>query len=239
MPLQLDSKISAENVCAVVLAGGRGLRMGGLDKGLQPFRGQPLVSHAVQRLQAQQPVAPGLIAINANRNLADYAQWGHPVWADATPNFDGPLAGIQTALHHAQSQPSATGPYSYLLVVPCDSPLFPLDLLQRLAQALNASQADIALAAIAEPNRHGDIVHRAQPVFCLLRTHLLDSLRDFMAIGGRKISAWTVQHATVEVAFNMPHDTPQHFFNANTLDQLQQLEQNVTLTAELVVGPST
>jgi molybdopterin-guanine dinucleotide biosynthesis protein A len=121
-----------------------------------------------------------------------------------------------------------TGPFDYLLVVPCDSPLFPLDLLQRLAQALGTSGADIAIAAIPEPDRHGTPVIRPQPVFCLLRTRLLDSLQTFMAEGGRKIDAWTATHSTVEVAFNTPRDNPQHFFNANTLAQLQQLEQSST-----------
>jgi len=221
--------IDPHTVCAVVLAGGRGTRMGGVDKGLQLFKGQALALHAVQRLQAQVPNAPGLIAINANRNLNAYAQWGHPVWPDATPDFAGPLAGFETALQHALAQPSPTAmPYAYVLVVPCDSPRFPLDVLQRLGAGLEDAKADIAMAAIVEmdeTNPGGVPVLRAQPVFCLLRTTMLASLRNYMATGGRKIDTWVRQQAVVEVAFNSPQDKPGDFFNANTLEQLAQLAQ--------------
>jgi molybdenum cofactor guanylyltransferase len=233
-PLAIDP----QTICAVVLAGGRAVRMGGVDKGLQPFNGQPLAWHAVQRLQGQAPAAPGLIAINANRNLADYAQWGHPVWPDAAQDFAGPLAGFQTALQHALAHPTPHGlPYAYLLVVPCDSPLLPLDLLQRLAAGLTHAKADVAMASIEEadetnvaPETHGAAPSsakalRAQPVFCLMRTSLLGSLHAYMAAGGRKIDTWMRQQALVEVPFNTPADNPISFFNANTLAQLEQLQQ--------------
>jgi molybdopterin-guanine dinucleotide biosynthesis protein A len=215
--------MNSQSVCAVVLAGGRGARMGGVDKGLQLFRGQALAMHAVQRLQAQTWGAPGLIAINANRNQDDYATWGTPVWPDAQQDFSGPLAGFQTALHHCRK---ALHAFDFLLMVPCDSPLFPLDLLERLAVELAQTNADIAMVAIPQEDNHGVSTIRAQPVFCLLRTTLWESLRDFMAQGGRKIGTWTGQQHTVEVRFDTPNDDPHDFFNANTLDQLQQLEQS-------------
>lgn len=255
--MHMADAIDAQTVCAVVLAGGRAVRMGGVDKGLQPFNGQPLAWHAVQRLQAQVPAAPGLIAINANRNLANYAQWGYPVWPDASPDFAGPLAGFETALEHALVQypphvtPStlppctpgcanATAPYAYLLVVPCDSPLFPLDLLQRLAAGLTQAKADIAMVCIEETGQTeetdaaqeakgaapgGAKTLRAQPVFCLMRTSLLHSLRTYRAAGGKKIDTWMRQQALVELPFNTPADKPHSFFNANTLAQLEQLDQ--------------
>lgn len=230
--------IDPRTVCAVVLAGGRAVRMGGVDKGLQPFNNQPLAWHALQRLQAQVPAAPGLIAINANRNLADYAKWSHPVWPDANLDFAGPLAGFQTALQHALAHPGPHGlPFAYLLMVPCDSPLFALDLLQRLAIGLSHAKADIAIVAIEEtvetdlaPEATGDTPNGAkklwaQPVFCLMRTTLLGSLRTYMAAGGRKIDTWMRQQALVEVAFNTPANNPLSFFNTNSLAQLLQLQQ--------------
>lgn len=211
-----------KSVCAVVLAGGRGSRMGGVDKGLQAFNGKPLAWHAVQRLQRQTLGAPGLIAINANRNLADYAAWGQPVWPDTLADFAGPLAGFETALQHCQQPPTA---YEYLLTVPCDSPLFPLDLLERLASGLAASHADMALAAAPEPDRHGVVRLRAQPVFCLMRTTLHAKLNAYLAEGGRKIHAWTDLHQAVEVPFDQPGDDPRAFANTNTPEQLDQLER--------------
>ena len=219
----MQQAMHSEQVCAVVLAGGRGTRMGGVDKGLQLFRGQALARHAVQRLQAQTGGTPGLIAINANRNLEAYAAWGTPVWPDAQQDFSGPLAGFASALYHCREAPHT---FDFLLIVPCDSPLFPLDLLERLARELTQTKADIAMVAIPEEDRTGVSAMRAQPVFCLLRTTLLESLRTFMAHGGRKIASWMEQQHTVEVCFDTPSDNPHDFFNANTLDQLQALEQS-------------
>ena len=209
--------IRADQVCAVVLAGGEGRRMGGVDKGLQLLDGKPLARHALQRLQAQTLGAPRTLAINANRNQALYASWDVPVWMDTVGGFAGPLAGFHTALQHC----AAT--HDYLLTVPCDSPLFPLDLLARLAHALATSHAPIAMASA--PDGPQDPALRRQPVFCLLRTSLLPSLEQYLQEGGRKIDAWTQAQGQVEVAFNQPHDDGRAFFNANTLAELQALHQ--------------
>ena len=223
----------SKRVCAVVLAGGMGSRMGGVDKGLQLLAGQPLAHHCVQRLQAQNAGAPGLVAINANRNADVYAAWGCPVWADDIAGFAGPLAGFQTALQHCTATPAgASGApegYGYLLTVACDTPRFPLDLLQRLAQALERDGADIAVAGAPEQGPSGIWSVRTQPVFCLLRTGLAGSLNAFLTAGGRKVDAWTAQHRTVTVAFDQPHDDALAFFNANTLDELGRLEASPAL----------
>jgi molybdopterin-guanine dinucleotide biosynthesis protein A len=108
--------------------------------------------------------------------------------------------------------------------VPCDTPLLPLDLAQRLADALEAQGADIAMAAAPEAGKDGQMQVRTQPVFCLLRISLLESLVRFTQEGGRKIDAWTALHPTAVVPFDAPGDDPQAFFNANTLAELQQLE---------------
>jgi molybdopterin-guanine dinucleotide biosynthesis protein A len=107
-----------------------------------------------------------------------------------------------------------------LLTVPCDTPLFPLDLVERLYSAMNAQEADIAMAAATE----ADGTVRPQPVFCLLKTDLLESLVKFTQGGGRKIDAWTGQHRCAIVPFDLPGDSTQAFANANTLAELQQLE---------------
>lgn len=201
-------------ITALILAGGRGSRMGGLDKGLQPFRGLPLVQQTRLRLQ-QQSRPPAQIVINANRHLEAHAALGCEVWPDTLDGFAGPLAGFLTGLQRCSTP--------LLLTVPCDTPLFPLDLVERLHAAMAAQNAEIAMACA----REGDDPHsplRPQPVFSLLQAGLQHSLADFMQHGGRKIDAWTARHRCALVAFDRPQDGPRAFFNANTLHELQQLE---------------
>ena len=205
--------IDTQNITGLVLAGGRGTRMGGVDKGLQNFRGLPLALHTLLRLQMQ----VGATLVNANRNLAAYESFGAPVWPDASNDYAGPLAGFLTGLEHCETP--------WLLTVPCDTPLFPLDLATRLAQAADAQQADIAMAAAPEDDGSGQTTVRTQPVFCLLRVELLESLVRFTQAGGRKIDAWTAQHPCAVVPFDQPGDDPKAFFNANTLAELQALER--------------
>ena len=202
---------TAPAITGLILAGGRGSRMGGVDKGLQNFRGQPLAQQTLVRLQ-QQSLPPQDILINANRNLAAYQSLGVPVWPDSLDGFAGPLAGFLTGLEHCQTP--------LLLTVPCDSPLFPLDLVQRLVQAMADQDADLAMAAAPE----ADGTVRPQPVFCLLKTELLESLIKFTQGGGRKIDAWTGQHRCATVPFDLPSDSAHAFANANTLAELQELE---------------
>jgi molybdopterin-guanine dinucleotide biosynthesis protein A len=202
--------IDTSDITGVILAGGRGSRMGGVDKGLQNFKGVPLALHTQLRLSPQ----VGELLINANRNLAAYESFGVPVWPDAASlgDFAGPLAGFLTALERCETP--------YMLTVPCDTPLFPHDLVARLAQALETDNADIAMAAAREED--GQL--RAQPVFCLMRASLLESVVRFTHGGGRKIDAWTSQHKTALVPFDLPGDDAKAFFNANTLAELHQLE---------------
>lgn len=200
--------IARELITGVILAGGRGSRMGGVDKGLQAFRGMPLALHTLMRLAVQ----VGDVMINANRNLAAYESFGVPVWTDALPDYPGPLAGFLTGLERAETP--------FIATVPCDTPLFPEDLVQRLAEGLEKEQAEIAMAAAREED--GQI--RTQPVFCLLRRELMESLVHFTQHGGRKIDAWTGQHRTAVVTFDAPGDDPHAFYNANTIAELQRLE---------------
>lgn len=198
-------------ITGLILAGGRGSRMGGVDKGLQNFRGLPLALQTLMRLQMQSlPLQE--ILINANRNLSAYESLGVPVWPDSIDGYAGPLAGFLTGLERCETP--------LLLTVPCDSPLFPLDLVERLHQALLSQEADIAMAAA--PEADGQI--RPQPVFCLLKIELLESLVKFTHAGGRKIDTWTAQHRCAIVPFDQAQDDPQAFANVNTLPELMQLE---------------
>ncbi|MPS27151.1 molybdenum cofactor guanylyltransferase MobA [Pigmentiphaga sp.] len=194
--------IDKDSITGLILAGGRGSRMGGVDKGLQNYQGIPMAMHALLRLGPQ----VGQVLINANRNLAAYESMGVPVWPDALSDYAGPLAGFLTGLERCETD--------YLVTVPCDTPKFPEDLVARLAGGLEAAGAEIAMVAT-----RADGAVRTQPVFCLLRAELLDSLVAFTAAGGRKIDKWTATHRCVEVFF----DDPAAFAGANTLAELQQL----------------
>jgi molybdopterin-guanine dinucleotide biosynthesis protein A len=208
------SLINPSEITGLILAGGRGSRMGGVDKGLQNFNGLPLALHTLTRLQMGGGV--GQIMINANRNLSAYESFGASVWPDGLADYAGPLAGFLTGLERCETP--------FLVTAPCDTPLLPLDLVPRLAAALEAEDADIAMVSAPEVNAQGQVQVRSQPVFCLMRVDLLESLVKFTSEGGRKIDAWTALHKTVMVPFNLPGDDPRAFFNANTLAELRQLE---------------
>ncbi|MDR0273819.1 MAG: molybdenum cofactor guanylyltransferase [Burkholderiaceae bacterium] len=201
------------SITAVLLAGGQGLRMGGVNKGLQPFGGVPLARNALERL-ARQSCPPAQVLISANRDLQNYRALGVPVWPDSVPGHTGPLAGFLTGLTHCRTP--------LLLTLPCDVPRFPLSLCERMAQALQGVQAEIAM--VFAPAEEGPA--RAQPVFCLLRAsaQLRDSLAAFLANGGRKVQAWTAQHRLALAHFDAPQDDPRAFANANTLEELRTIE---------------
>jgi molybdopterin-guanine dinucleotide biosynthesis protein A len=191
------------DITGLVLAGGRGNRMGGLDKGLQLLHGEPLVAHAIRRLAPQ----VSEVMLNANRHLDRYAEYGLAVWPDADVDFAGPLAGFLAGLAHCSTQ--------WLATVPCDSPRFPTDLVARLAAGLGAARAAIAVTT-AEGRR------QPQPVFCLLHRELQGDLADWLAAGERKIDRWLARVGCAEVAFT----DADAFFNANTLAELNRLESD-------------
>ncbi|MDY0107983.1 MAG: molybdenum cofactor guanylyltransferase MobA [Giesbergeria sp.] len=187
--------------------------MGGIDKGLQTLGGTPLALHALRRLQPQ----VGPVLINANRNHAAYEAFGVPVCQDDIPGFAGPLAGFLAGLARCRTP--------WLLTVPCDTPQFPADLASRLAHAAAQQHADIALPlAPGSDDAHPDAPLRPQPVFCLMRASLHDSLAHYIAGGGRKVGAWVAQQRCARVPFNQPGDNPHAFFNLNTLDEVHRLE---------------
>ena len=183
-------------ITGIVLAGGQGRRMGGVDKGLVELDGAPLVAHVLARLEPQ----VGGVLINANQNSERYAAFGWPVVADAVGGFAGPLAGLHAGMTAASTR--------HVVTVPCDSPFLPADLVSRLANALAKDDAELAVA------RTFDQPH---PVFALVRRAVLPHLAAFLAAGGRKIDAWYATLATVEVAFD---DEADAFRNINTAAEL-------------------
>ena len=208
----MTPSIQPQDITGIILAGGRGSRMGGVDKGLQNFNGIPLALHTLMRLGPQVES----VMVNANRNLSAYESFGAAVWPDASADFAGPLSGFLVGLERAETP--------YVLTVPCDTPRLPLDLAQRLADALVREDAEIAMAAAPETQADGTTAVRTQPVFCLIKLELSESLVAFTHAGGRKIDAWTAQHRTVVVPFDGPSDDPLAFANVNTLTELQALE---------------
>ncbi len=187
-------------VSGIVLAGGQGSRMGGIDKGLQAFRGKPMVEHVIERLGPQVDE----LLINANRNPGDYARFGYRVIADEIPGFAGPLAGFERGLAHAMGE--------LVVTVPCDSPFLPADLVSRLHAALVKADAQIAVA------KTGDQAH---PVFCLMQRSVAGSLREFLGSGQRKIDKWYAALRLEEVPFD---DEAEAFLNINTREELASLE---------------
>jgi len=188
---------------AVVLAGGRATRMGGNDKGLVLLAGKPLIAHTLARLEPQVE----RILINANRNAELYARLGHQVIGDGNQDFAGPLAGILSALHHTSAE--------LLLVVPCDCPGLPHDLLPRLLAGLERENAELAIVSDGE---------RQHPVIMLLKTELKSALTEYLANGERRVGQWCNSRKLAQVSFA---DQPDAFTNLNTPEELQQLEQTL------------
>ena len=197
-----DFPPAAVTVTGVILAGGLGRRMGGADKGLQLLNGKPLVSWVLERLSPQ----VGDVLINANRNIARYSSLGSRVIPDMDGQQAGPLAGLQRGLMEASGE--------LVVTVPCDSPCFPMDLVQRLSVPLRDKNVELAMVRTA---------NRIQPVFCMARKSLLPQLTAFIEDGGRKVDAWFATLRTAAVDFGNEAD----FTNINTLDELKAAEGRV------------
>lgn len=187
-------------ISAIILAGGKATRMGGLDKGLVTFQQQPLITHVIKRLKPQ----VNEIIINANRELESYQALGYPLLQDEIPDFAGPLAGMQLGLKHAAND--------YILTVPCDSPLLPEDLANRLQSSLIKHGADIAIASCDG---------KTHPVFCLCKKSALPSLNDYLKHGGRKVGEWQQKLHHIYVDFS---DCVDAFTNLNTQQDLNAFE---------------
>ena len=194
------SSITPSNITGAILAGGRGRRMGGLDKGLIKFQGIPLVEHVLQALRPQ----VSTIMLSANRNQTVYTRYGYPVVADLITGYAGPLAGFAALLRECET--------AWLMVVPCDGPSLPADLTVRLNSARLRAGADIAVAHDGQ---------RLQPVHVLLGKHLLPDLEAWLTGGGRKIDLWYARHHMITVNFSDQSDS---FINLNRPGDKTRLE---------------
>ena len=186
-------------ITGLILAGGAARRMGGGDKGLTELAGKPLIEYALARLAPQVDA----IIINANRNVARYADYGHPVVTDQRQGFQGPLAGMASGLKAAETE--------FMVCAPCDSPLLPEDLVGRLFRQLREQDAELSVAHNGE---------RLQPVFTLMRAALADSLLAFLDGGGRKIDQWFQRHQLAVADFS---DQPAAFSNVNSPEELDAM----------------
>jgi len=197
--------ISSKDITGLILAGGQAQRMGGIDKGLIPFHEKPLIESAIAKLKPQVQT----IVINANRNITKYAGYGYPVIMDETPDFSGPLAGFLAGLKACKTP--------YLLTAPCDSPLLPNNLAQNLSAEMERGNFQLVYAS----SKEADGKVWAQPVFCLMRANLQNSLANFLLKGDLKIDRWFKELRSSTVIF----DDPQVFANVNTPEELKSLEE--------------
>lgn len=197
-------KIDAKEITALILCGGQAQRMGGQDKGLILLQNKALVTWAIDRCKDQ----VSSILLNANRHIDQYQTFGWPVTSDITLNYPGPLAGFQVGLTYATTP--------YILIMPCDTPLFPSNLVERLSQAMSQFQVDCSYVVTIENGQE-----QAHPVFCLLKKTTLESLNLFLQTGQRKIDRWFASLSHQKVLF----DDPRAFLNINTPEELLQIEQ--------------
>ncbi len=187
--------IRPDSITAVILAGGKGSRMGGIDKGLLELNGQPLIEHVMARIAPQ----VDKIIISANRNLERYQSYGYPVITDQMTG-KGPLAGILSALQHCQSE--------WLLTIPCDTPYIPTDLVARICNAATPVQAALYTVHDGE---------RLQPLVSMLHRDLITSLQDYLAADHRKVADWLAHENNITVDFS---DQTSAFININTPEML-------------------
>jgi molybdopterin-guanine dinucleotide biosynthesis protein A len=207
--------VSRIAVSGLVLAGGMGRRMGGVDKGLQLLQGRPLIAWVLERLGPQVDE----ILVSANQNLERYGAFGYPVLTDEVGGFAGPLAGLERGLAVARNE--------LVVTAPCDSPFLPAQLVARLHQGLTENKAELAVA------RTGEQPH---PVFCLCQRSLHANLRDYLSAGGRKIDAWYARLRVVEVPFD---DMPEAFSNINTRDELQSHAERAEVVQKAGTEPGS
>ncbi len=191
------------SITGIILAGGRARRMGGIDKGLIPLCGRTMIEHVLDRLAEQ----VGAVIINANRNIDTYAAMGYPVLPDRDDSYAGPLAGMSSGLHAADTP--------WCVTVPCDSPLVGNDVAIRLHAALEAAGAEIAVAHDGE---------RAHPVVNIMASGLASSIDGFLEAGERKIDRWFDRHRWAYADFS---DRPEYFINVNTEDERAAVERTL------------
>ena len=202
------SQCPVDQVTGVILAGGRGVRVGGEDKGLLIFNHEPIVKRVFKSLNQQ----VHMIVVSANRHVEEYQSFGVPVVKDRLPDYQGPLAGIEAALTVAITP--------YVLIVPCDAPFISNHLAQKLYGKMEETNANIVFAQ--GYTDEGEVA--AEPMFALIRSCMLSHLRAYLDSGRRKVLGWyeLTDHASVLI------DDPLCFANANTPEDFDRLSSQVS-----------
>jgi molybdopterin-guanine dinucleotide biosynthesis protein A len=190
--------VNNNDVTVVILAGGKGRRMGGKDKGLIAFKNDSLIKHIIDAISQQ----TNTILINANRNIEKYAEYGYPVIEDSLSDFQGPLAGFMAAMSVAETD--------YILTLPCDGPIIVENYVEEMISRLNRTGSEIVVASDGQ---------RMQPVYALIPVKLQSSLQKFLGDGERKIDKWYQQHQTSLAEFN---DESGVFTNMNTPEDIKK-----------------
>lgn len=181
----------------LILAGGRGARLGGADKGLLVLEGRPLVDVAAAALRPQ----VAALLVSANRNLDEYSRLGFATVPDALPDFQGPLAGMLAGLRACETP--------WLLTAACDSPALPADLAARMHAAVTREERKAAYAVVGGEHSY---------ICALLHRSLADDLEAWLAAGQRAVRGWLARHEACAVEFTMP-SAP--YLNINTPADLQ------------------
>jgi molybdopterin-guanine dinucleotide biosynthesis protein A len=198
------TSLPVDQITGLILAGGRGVRVGGVDKGLLSFHQEKIVQRVLRSLKPQAQ----LTLVSANRHIEEYESLGVPVIKDRLADYQGPLAGIEAAL--------SVCPTPYMAVVPCDAPFISQDLLALLYERMEVTNANIVYAE----GRGQDGQLEAEPMFALIRTCMLSSLRQYLGAGRRKVLAWyqSTDHASVLIENSLC------FANANTPEDFESLQ---------------
>lgn len=195
--------VTPDDITVVILAGGKGRRMGGKDKGLVTFKSSELIRHVIDAISQQ----TGKIIINANRNLDQYRSFGYPVVEDTLSGFQGPLSGFLAAMSFVDTR--------YILTLPCDGPVVTDDYLTSMLQVLNDSGSDLVVASDG---------HRMQPVYALIPVSLQQDLEQFLQAGERKIDLWYARHRVTQAVFPAALG---FFTNINTPEELSSKDQAI------------
>ncbi|WP_423821915.1 molybdenum cofactor guanylyltransferase MobA [Salinisphaera sp. SPP-AMP-43] len=193
--------ITPEQITAGILAGGEGRRLGGIDKGWYSLAGQSLIERTLERVRPQ----AARIVISANRSVARYRKLGYTVRGDDSDDHRGPLAGIATVLKAAATP--------YVLIVPVDTPMLPLDLGERLAAAMKPG-TDLAVARTPE---------RLHPLHALMRRSVLDDVQAALFSGVRRVTDW--QNDTARAIVDWPSE--ERFTNVNSDEDAEALVERL------------
>jgi molybdopterin-guanine dinucleotide biosynthesis protein A len=179
-----------DKISCIILAGGRGKRAGDADKGLVTYKGKPLIQYVIDKIGPQTDE----IIISAKRNLDVYSQYTDKVVSDSIADYQGPLSGIASCLSHCK--------HEQVLIVACDMPSLPDDLVARLNEKLHDNAICIAT-----------VNHRHQ-LALLIKNNLSDSIQTRVNTKRLKLIDWVESLPHAMVNFD---DEANAFLNLNTI----------------------